>query len=217
MGEDIDGLIAQVESELTQFLDRMELLKVQFTKQTIAFASEWYKTTAKEYVAKYPDVTLKMSEEKIARLKLEINNLVMNTEKTVKEEYGRPTLWWHQQPHLHDSIDQYLQVADRCPEIVDRAVRRVLGQLGLILEDYKFPVTARGVTSTFKEFWFERPITTDKAVPCYPHLFKWSQEMQDIVREYNGQYTAAIRLFSEVCELKEEKRKQQALNRWDSF
>jgi hypothetical protein len=217
MGEDIDNLIGQMEQELAPYLDRMELLKAQFSNQTIAFASDWYKKTAKEYVAKYPDVALKMSEEKIGRMKLEINNLVANTEKIVKEEYGRPTLWWHERPHLHDAIDQYLQVADKYPELVDRAVRRVLGHLGLVLEDYKFNVTGRGVTSTFKEFWFERPIITDKAVPCYPHLLRWTPEMQETIRLYNDQYTQAVGIFTEICELKDEKRKQQALNRWNSF
>ena len=67
MSEDIDVLIERKETELSPFRQRMEELKGEFIKETISFASEWYKKTTKEYVAKYPEVTLGMKEEKIAQ------------------------------------------------------------------------------------------------------------------------------------------------------
>ena len=96
----------------------MEELKQQFTQQTIRFASEWYQKATKEYVTKYAEVTLKMKEEKIAQMKTQVHELVKNTENIVTKELDNPALWWHQRPLLHDSIDQYLQVADKHPEIL---------------------------------------------------------------------------------------------------
>ena len=52
----------------------MEEFKTEFIKETADFASEWYGKTAKEYVTKYPEVTLNMSEEKLAKMKTKITN-----------------------------------------------------------------------------------------------------------------------------------------------
>ena len=218
MSEDIDVLIERKETELSPLRQRMEELKGEFIKETISFASEWYKKTTKEYLAKHPEVTLGMKEEKIANMKAQVNELIQSTEKNVRSELEKSALWWHQRPRLHDSISQYLQVADNYPEILDRAVRHVLGRLGLILEAYKFNVSASGNAGSYGEFWFDHPHGDDSTSnPYYPHLLKWSGKMQDIVRSYNTQYQAAMAIFDEIQKLKEEKKRQQAMNRWDSI
>ena len=215
MSEKIDGLIKRKEAELLPLRSRMEELRVQFTKETVDFASKWYRKTAKDYITKYPEVTLSMSEEKIAAMKDRTNELVESAERLVKAEFDNPALWWHLEPHLHDSIDRYLQVADKYPEVLDRAVRRVLGHLGVVLEKFGFPVTASGYTGTYHEFWFERPVGTREIVPCYPHLLSWTDEMQGIIRQYNALYVEAIGVYNDIQRLKEEKKRQEALARWD--
>ena len=125
-------------------------------------------------------------------------------------------MWWHQKPHLHDFIDQYKQIADKYPEILDCAVRHALGHLGLVLEEFRFNVTASGNTGTFREFWFEHSSGSYQTIPYFPHLLEWTEEMQDTIREYNDQFTEAITLYNEIQKLKEEKKRQQALKRWDS-
>jgi hypothetical protein len=67
MNEDIDVLIERQETELSPLQLRMEELKNEFIKETVSFTSEWYKRISKEYVTKYPEVTLSMKEEQIAR------------------------------------------------------------------------------------------------------------------------------------------------------
>ncbi len=218
MSEDIDVLIVRKETELSLFCKRMEELKLEFLGETVSFASEWYKKTTKEYVSKYPEVTLGMKEEKITQMKAQVNKLILDAEKIVSKELEKPGLWWHQKPRLHDSSAQYLQVADKYPEILDRAVRLVLGRLGLILEEYKFNVTASGKTVSYGEFWFDHPSGNESTSnPYYPHLLKWSEKMQETIRNYNEQYTTAIVLFEEIQKLKEQKKRQQAMNRWESI
>ena len=41
--------------------------------------------------------------------------------------------------------------------------------------------------------------------------------MQDIIRKYDSEYTQAVLLFDEIQKLKTEKKKQQAITRWDSI
>jgi len=215
MSEEIDGLVGRKEAELSPFRSRMEELRGQFMKETVDFASKWYRKTAKDYVAKYPEVTLSMSEETITAMKDRVNDLAESAEKFVRAEFDNATLWWHLEMHRHDSIDRYEQVADKYPEVLDRAVRRVLGHLGVVLEKFGFPVSASGYTGTYYEFWFEHPVGTRETVPCYPHLFSWTDEMQDIIRQYSALYLEAIKLYNEIEQLKDEKKSQEALTRWN--
>jgi len=213
---ELDLAIQKKEEELAPLRTRMDELKDQFIIETSVFAAEWYKKTAKQYIAKFPEITLGMSEEKIGKMKMEINRLVKNTDKIVKEILNSPVLWWHMEPRLHDSIEQYTQVADKYPEILDSAVRQVLGLLGVILEKYRFHVIASGSPGTYEEFWFAQAIGSQVTAPSYPHLVSWTTEMQETVREYNASYVKAMAVFNEIQLLKEEKHRQQALSRWDS-
>jgi hypothetical protein len=217
MSEDIDALIEKKEAELSSFLLRMEECKIEFIKETVVFASDWYRAKVKEYVAKYPQVTLNMLEEKIARMKTEVSELIKNNQKIV-EDLDDPKLWWHQKPNLHDPFDEYTQLDDKYPIILDRAVRHSLGRLGIILEEFRFNVTVSGTTGSFQEFWFDHSQGEDGApIPYYPHLLTWTREMQQSIRKYNMHFTQAIAIFNDIQKLKDEKKQQQALSRWDSI
>ncbi len=217
MSEEIDLLIQKKEATLLPLCTFMEELKQEFIMETIDFASKWYKKTAKDYVAKYPEIVVHMREEKILKMKTKINGLVEETEKIVKNELENPELWWHKTPHLHDSIELYKLLADKYPQNLDRAVRHILGRLGIIFEEFGFNVDAIGNPGSFHEFWFEHPPDSQKITPIYPHLLKWTSNMEDTIRKYNEQYTQAITVYSEIHKLKGEKIKQQALTRWDSI
>lgn len=216
MSEEIDGLIADKEAELAPFRVRMEKLREQFKDETAVFAREWYRKTAKDYVSKYPEVALRLTEERIAAMKAGVNDLARDAPRIVEGELDNPTLWWHLEPHLHDSVEKYLQVADKYPEVLDRAVRRVLGQLGVVLEKFGFNVTASVSAGTYREFWFEH-IDSRKTVPCYPHLLAWTDNMQETIRQYDAQYVEASEIYGEIQRLKGEKKKLEALSRWDSI
>jgi len=215
MTEEIDRLIERKEAELLPLRSRMEELRGHFMKETVDFASKWYRKTVKEYIAKYAEVTLSLSEERIAAMRVRVNELTKSSEKLVKAEFDNPSLWWHLEPHLHESIERYQQVADKYPEVLDRAVRRVLGHLGIVLEKFGFPVTASGYTGTYYEFWFEHAVDSHEIFPCYPHLLTWTDEMQDVIRQYNARYVEAMKVYNEIQQLKEEKKRQEALMRWD--
>ena len=217
MTEEIDGLIEGQEAELSPLRLRMEELREQFKQETAVFAREWYRKTAKDYIVKSPEVTLGLAVERIAAMKASVNELIRNTPKIVAEELDSPGLWWHLEPHMHESVDRYLQVADKYPEVVDRAVRRALGQLGVVLEKFGFKVTTGGYTGTYHEFWFEHKNDRREVVPCYPHLLTWNDDMQETIRQYDGQYVEAVRIYEEIQRLKEEKKRVEALTRWDSI
>jgi hypothetical protein len=73
-----------------------------------------------------------------------------------------------------------------------------------------------GKTASYREFWFDHPNDDESTSnPYYPHLLKWSEKMQETIRNYNEQYTTALVIFDEIQKLKEQKKRQQAMNRWD--
>jgi hypothetical protein len=218
VSKDVDIAIEKKEVELVRLRDLMEQLKTKFINETVRLATHWYEETVREYITKYSQITLNMTAERMARMKVKFNELVKNTEETVKAELNNnPALWWHQKPRMHESIDLYSMVGDGYPEGLDHAVRHVLGKLGKVLEEYSYNVTASGKTGSFEEFWFEQSNGAPQTVSFYPHLLKWTKEMENIVREYDKQYRQARAIFIEIRLLKEEKAKQKALSRWDSL
>ena len=222
MSEDLDRLIREKEKELRPIRERMEELRLQFIGDAVKFAAKWYEETAKQYVTKYPEITLTLSKEKLSMMKAKVNDLMKNADKIVKDALSAPSIWWHMEPHKNESFSLYEQlgneqVGNRFPEAVDKPVRRALGELGAVLEQFGYGVTTGAYAGAYPEFWFAFPGGPESAAcPYYPHLMEWSKEMQDTLQTYDGLFKKAIRLFIEIEKLKEEKKKRQARDLWDS-
>jgi hypothetical protein len=216
MEVNLDDSIAQKEAELKNLRTKMDQCKEQFIKATADFASITIKNIAMEYTGRFSEHCLSMTEEKRSEFTKAVLELVQKSDVITRNEFSKQGLWWHLEPHLYDSSEKYTQIDDKYPEIIDRTVRRILGHLGIILERYGFRVTACGRTSTFYEFWFERPIISEDAIPSYPHLLTWSESMQQIMQQYNTYYQPALKCFKDLKDLTDEKRKQQALSMWSN-
>ena len=195
----------------------MEELRLQFVTEVVGFAAKWYVETARLYVASHSEITLAMSKEKLASMKNSVNNLVKNAEKTVTSALSGPEVWWHMAPAKNSQLSMYDQFDNRFPETVDRAVRRVLGELGGTLEEFGYGVTVGGAKKLgYPEFWFEGSEDPETPVrPFFPHLLVWSAQMQDVIRQYSETYKKALALVDEIERLKEENKKQQARDLWD--
>jgi hypothetical protein len=220
MSEDLDVSIQKKEAELQPLRQRMEQLRLQFTSDTAKFAAKWFQETAQLYVTKKPEVTLNMSKERLADMKQKVINLTKNADALIANALSGPNLWWHQDPRKEDSIYQYQQVSTRFPELIDKPIRRALGELGTILEQYGYGVTV-GVASkeTYMEYWYERAADADSISPphpYFPHLLVWSAEMQNTMNRYDNVYKQAFKLFLEIQKLKEEKKRRRASDIWNS-
>lgn len=223
MSENIDALIQAKEKELLPLRSRMEELRLQFINETSKFAAEWFVETSKKYVAKQPATTLSLSKEKLAQMKIKVSGLVQNADIIVKKSLSDPKVWWHLTPLKHISNSLYDQlgndaVGNKFPAIVDKAVRRALGELGTVLENFGYRVTTKGaIDGYYPEYWFEYYDGIDSPPrPFFPHLLEWSEDMQYTIQRYSGQFKKAIVIYNEAEKLNEEKRKRQALDMWDS-
>ncbi len=197
----------------------MEQLRQQFTHETVKFAAEWYKETAKQYVTKKSEITLRLSNEKLVQMKAKVSNLAQSAEKTVKNALSDPNIWWHQTPRAHEYTSQYEQLGDKFPQIIDIPIRRALGELAPILEQFGYGVTTNSAFkgSPYPEYWFEsQDNPQSKAHLYFPHLLVWSEAMQEAMQRYDVLFKSAIKLFSQIENLKEEKKRRQASQLWDS-
>jgi hypothetical protein len=221
MSADVDVSIREKEAELRPLILRMDNLRLRFADDTMRFAAEWFEEKALEYVTKKPEITMKLDKEQLTQMKRQVSVLSRNAGVIVRKALSDPAAWWHMNPHVNEPVAAYEQlgndkVGNKFPEVLDKPVRRALGELGNILEQYGYGVTTGVQASAYLEFWFERDCQTGAIRPFFPHLFEWSQEMQDTIMEYYGVYKRAIVLFEEITLLKEEKKRQEAAALWNS-
>lgn len=219
MDETFDVLIRRKQAELEPLCSRMEALRLQFVGEVVVFAERWFEETAKNYVTKYNEVTLGLGKEKLAGMKVAVGELVRNAGRIVGAAMSDPAVWWHLSPRKHDYYALYEQLGDKFPEVVDKAVRRALGELGGVLGEFGFGVTTDGGgKGSYPEFWFEvsEGAGLGGARAFFPHLLVWSEEMQYTVQRYDGLFKRAVKVFNELEELKEEQKRQQAKELWES-
>ena len=221
MNEQLDLSIRKKEAELQPFLSSMEQLRLQFVNDTTRFATEWFEEKAREYATKKPEITISLGNEQLAKMKAQVSNLAKNADRIVRDALGHPEFWWHLTPHVNAAAAAYEQlgndkVGNKFPEVLDKPVRRALGELGNILEQFGYGVTTGSNKASYPEFWFECKEDSGSVRPYFPHLFEWSEEMQNTILEYDGPYKKAIVPFEEITMLKEEKKKQEAKALWES-
>ena len=128
--------------------------------------------------------------------------------KIICEALPNPKVWWHKTPRVHESVAVYEQlgnekVGNKFPEVLDKTVRRALGELGNVLEQFGYGVTTGAFRASYPEFWFECAENSGTGGrPYFPHLFEWSEEMQDTIMKYDVLHKKAIVLFEEITLLK---------------
>ena len=204
-------------------LSHMERLRLQFVNDTTRFAAEWFEEKAREYATKKPEITINLGKEQLAQMKAQVSNLAKNANRIVLDALGHPEFWWHLTPHVNAPAAAYEKlgndkVGNKFPEVLDKPVRRALGELGNILEQFGYGVTTGALRGSYPEFWFEcLEDSASKVRPYFPHLLEWSEEMQNTIMKYDGQYKKAIVLFEEITMLKEEKKRQEAAALWNSI
>jgi hypothetical protein len=153
-----------------------------------------------------------VKKEEFADLKQQVNDLVKDAGRFVEENLSNPNLWWRLERNQSNIFSQYellgnSQVGYKFPEKIDRSVRYVLGELGVILEQHGFKVTTiSSIRGVYCELWFCNIEGEEESQPYYPQLFDWSEDMKSTMQQYNSQFKKAILLLNEIHALKEKTR-----------
>jgi len=222
MNEKIDDLLATKESELASLCCAMQEIKLQFVNVTSHFASQWYKDTARQYITKYLDVSINLATDRFDDLKIKVNHLLTESEKTSEKALSQPGIWWHEKPELNVAVSQYdqlgnQQVGNKYPEVIDGPIRVALGKLGYLLEEFGFNVKTSAAHGPHgHEYWFQK--SEEKMVsPYFPHMLEWSKPMQETLQEYNRLYKQALLKLQDIQTIKDEVKKRKIMDFWDSI
>src|SRR3990172_11615467 len=94
--------------------------------------------------------------------------------KIICEALSNPKVWWHKTPRVHESVAVYEQlrnekVGNKFPEVLDKPVRRALGELGNVLEQFGYGGTTGALKASYPEFWFQSEDCSGSVVrPFFP-------------------------------------------------
>ncbi len=221
MSEKLEDFLATKESELLALLSIMQEKKLQFINVISDFAAKWYEETARQYIKKYSEVSLNLPTQTFSDLRKKVKGLAAESKEISERAFAQPGIWWHEKLELHSAVSQYdslgnQQVGNKYPEVIDRSVRIVLGELGIILEEFGFNVrTTITHGSRHQEYWFQK--SEEKTTsPYFPHMLEWSKPMQEIIKEYNNLFKQALLILQEIQTTKDEIRNKKIIDLWDS-
>jgi hypothetical protein len=221
MSEKLEELLVKKESELLSLRSAMQGIRLQFINAMSDFAAKWYEETARQYIKKYSEVSFNLPTNSFGDLKKKVRSLVDQSKEISERVLTQPGIWWHEKPELHTAVSQYdqlgnQQVGNKYPELIERPVRIVLGELGIILAEFGFNVeTAVTHGPSHQEYWFQK--SDEKIIsPYFPHMLEWTKPMQETIEEYNQQYKQALVKLQEIQTIKDEIKKRKIIELWDS-
>jgi hypothetical protein len=220
VAENIDTSITYEQKELDLRKVEMESLRQQFIKASAVFFAQWYNVTTKHYVCKNSQNTLRLGKDKLSFMKIKLKILMDDADKIAREVFSDRSLWWHLAPKDEDGCaSPYLQYGNNCPVIIDKPIRKALGKLGVILEEYGYAVTTKGAGSDDElSVWNDKNVNPYpiNPMPYYPDSIEWSKELKDIIKKYNEIYRQAYAAKSAIKRLQQSKSDKQAIDLWNS-
>ena len=218
--ENIEATITNKQKELELRKLELEESKQQFIKASAVFVAQWYNETAKRYVCTDPQNTLRLGRNELSHMKIKLKDLSDNAVGIANEFLSERSLWWHLAPKDEDNHSfSYEKYGNKCPDIIDKPIRKVLGKLGVLLEEYGYDVTTKGAgSSDIVSVWNNKNVSPYpiNPVPYYPDSFDWSKDMQNMMRRYNEIYKQACDTYSDIKRLQQSKLAKQAADLWNS-
>ena len=209
MTESIDTSIANLQKQLELDKSEMEEIKKQFIEASAVFIANWYSLTAKNHVLKDSQNTLRLGRDILSSMKIKLKSLMDDSKNIANEFLDERSLWWHFAPKIEiNNGSPYLQCGHKCPEIIDKPIRKALGKLGVLLEEYGYNINTKGGNSGDDvSAWNNKNVSPypTNPVPYYPDSCDWSKEMIDIMRSYDETYKKAYSAFSGIKLLNQSK------------
>jgi hypothetical protein len=198
----------------------MQTVHQLFMKATCAFFVNWYNSVARHNVIRGSQNTISLGKEQLAQLKVKLKDLTDNAEKYVNEFLGVDSLWWHLSQKEGDNfVSVYSQYGSKCPEIIDHPVRKGLGKLGVLLEEYGYNVTTKaGSYDDEVSVWNNKNVSPypSNPVPYYPDSLDWSLDMKTLMKRYDELCKQTHEAYSNIKRFQQSRIDKQAADLWDS-
>ena len=161
-----------------------------------------------------------MGKDQLAQLKAKLKDLTDNAEKGANDFLSADSLWRHLSSKGEDYyVSAYSQFGSKYPEIIDQPIRKGLGKLGVLLEEYGYNVaTKAGSYSEEVSVWNNKNVTPypTNPVPYYPDSLDWSSDMKALMKRYDELCKQAQEAYSNINRFQQSKIDKQAADLWDS-
>jgi hypothetical protein len=198
----------------------MQTVHQLFMKATGDFFVNWYNSAARQNVIRGSQNTISLGKEQLSQFKVKLKDLTDNAEKYVNEFLNVDSLWWHLSPNEGDNfVSAYSQYGSKCPEIIDHPVRKGLGKLGVLLEEYGYNVaTKAGSYEDEVSVWNNKNVSPypSNPVPYYPDSLDWSLDMKTLMKIYDELCKQTHEAYSNIKHFQQSKIDKQAADLWDS-
>jgi len=203
--------IISKEAESDNLKIQLEEVRSRFIDVSIKFIQEWYQQTTESYVKRKAEHTLSLGEEKLSQMKLKVNKLVEDADKIAREFLSDESIWCPLQ-EVGNSTDIFRKIGKK----LDAHIRLALGRLGVILEEFGY-VLMKPTDSFASGVWLERDSSGHhlrNARPYYPFAMQMSDEMNEIMKEYEKLCRRAREKLREIALLRREKQEYEAMELW---
>jgi hypothetical protein len=206
---DYDAQISDLESQIESLKVKMEDVCRAFLLATDKFAANWLEDRAERAVTTNPEVTKKIPQERLKKLKSALDRLVLRVPRIVGKHVNKDSHWAHRGQMSDDLLShfgRYRIYGRSVPDELDNAVREVLGYVGGLLAEYNLADVGE-----YKEWAIEYP----GPHPKYRREYIWSEEMNTALMRYSDLYSKLLRLSQELKEAKNNKEEAEAKGLWD--
>jgi hypothetical protein len=201
--------IQAIKQRIATITAEMAQVYLQFVSVTAAFISVWYWEQTEYFVGQNVDVTMRLGQKKLSKLKAEVTSLQADISKATEKILGNEKLWWHLDPGY-----QSYYYSSSPPERLDYAVRLIAGQLAMVLEKYGYLEINLKKPGAWREWDSSRNNYARRAKHFYSDSLDWPADMKSLLEQYHSLHGEVPQLLWELEELKLKLEKDQAKNLW---
>ncbi|WP_419884987.1 hypothetical protein [Paenibacillus sp. B-A-8] len=206
-----DNEIQTKEIEAAAIKEEMAIIQQEFKTELTVFFSDLFRKKSKELVITNPDKAVELGEDKLKKLKTDVENLITNASEIVDRHFENENLWWH----MKENNTTYKHYNDhRLPDFLDNPLRFSYGELGKIFEDHsviKIPLDHEKTSS------YESGFSKLSGKVKYAYGFDVSKTVIEIYKKYSSLHEKALGLRKEIEKIGLEKKKSQIGDIWDSL
>src|SRR5665647_2296684 len=165
--------------------------------------------------------SISLGKDQLAQLKAKLKDLTDNAEKCATDFLSADSLWCHLSSKGEDDyVSAYSQFGSKYPEIIDQPIRKGLGKLGVLLEEYGYNVaTKAGSYGDEVSVWNNKNVSPYPTNPAayYPDSLDWSLDMKALMKRYEELCKLAHEALSNIKRFQKSKIDKQASELWDSI
>jgi hypothetical protein len=218
--DNTDLEISIQQEKLEKYKIEMQIVRQSFIKVTGDFFATWYDSTARHYITSGSQNTIRLGKDQLAKLKAKLKDLIDNAAKYADDCLSADSLWCKLPPKTEDNyVSAYSQHGTNCPEIINKPIRKGLGKLGVLLEEYGYNVATKpGTYDDNVSIWNNKNISPypTNPMPYYPDSLDWSPKMKTLMKRYDELCKQAQDAYSNINRIQQSKIDKQASDLWDS-